>query len=148
MWRPLPTPTKGCSLQLSPDPMPREQLSGRCFELPGVAINPRKKPEQKAEREQPSQCSSEASSPSLTHIDPLGDFTLITQHVTTPVETTVAALRSRLPEHIVPTATAQAAATIQQAAGLVASPASRARGAQGGVSLAEVRRLLIVNQLS
>lgn len=86
-------------------------------------------------------------SPSLTHVDPLCDFTLITQHVTAPVETTVAALHSRLPEHVVPTATAQAATAIQQAAGLVASPASRAWGAQSGVSLTEVRGLLKVNQL-
>lgn len=87
-------------------------------------------------------------SPSFTHIDPLCDFTLITQHITAPVETTVAALHSRLPEHVVPTATAQAATAIQEAAGLVASPASRAWGAQSRVSLAEVRRLLKVNQLS
>lgn len=58
------------------------------------------------------------------------------------------AFNSCLPEHIVPTATAQAATAIQQAASLVAGPAPRAWGAHSGVSLTEVRRLLKVNQLS
>lgn len=58
------------------------------------------------------------------------------------------ALHSCLPEHVVPTATAQAATAIQQAASLVAGPATRAWGAHAGVSLTEIRRLLKVNQLS
>lgn len=58
------------------------------------------------------------------------------------------ALDSGLPEHVVPAATAQAATAVQQAAGLVAGPAPRAWGAHSGVSLAEVRRLLEVDQLS
>lgn len=95
--------------------MPPELFSGRCFELPGATVNSRQKSELKESNRhtvlllvRPS-----ASSPSLTHIDPLRDFTLITQHVTAPVETTVAALHSRLPEHVVPTATAQTATAIQ-----------------------------------
>lgn len=85
---------------------------------------------------------------SLTHIDPLCDLALITQHVAAPVEAAMTALNSCLPQHVVPTATAQAATTIQQAAGLVAGPAPRARGAHAGVSLTEVGRLLKVDQLS
>lgn len=57
------------------------------------------------------------------------------------------ALNSCLPEHVVATATTQAATAIQQAAGLVAGPAPRAWGAHSGVSLTEIRRLLKVNQL-
>lgn len=64
------------------------------------------------------------------------------------MEATMTALNSCLPEHIVPTATAQASTAIQQAAGLVAGPALSAWGAHGGVSLTEVRRLLKVDQLS
>lgn len=58
------------------------------------------------------------------------------------------ALNSSLPKHIVPTAAAQAAAAVQQTAGLVACPAPSAGGAHGRVSLTEVGRLLKVNQLS
>ena len=58
------------------------------------------------------------------------------------------ALDSGLPEHVVPAATAQAATAVQQAACLVAGPAPCAWGAHSGVSLAEVRRLLKVDQLS
>lgn len=107
------SPTKGCSWQISPDPTPPELFSGRCCELPGAMMNPRQKSERRVEREQPSPHTVLLLVPSLTHIDPLCDFTLITQHITAPVEPTVAALHSRLPEHIVPTATAQTATTIQ-----------------------------------
>lgn len=60
----------------------------------------------------------------------------------------MAALNSCLPEHVVPTATAQAATAIQQVAGLIAGPAPCPWGAHSGVSLTEVRRLLKVDQLS
>lgn len=58
------------------------------------------------------------------------------------------ALDPRLPEHVVPTATAQAATAVQQTAGLVAGAAPSAGGPHGRVSLTEVGRLFKVNQLS
>ena len=64
------------------------------------------------------------------------------------MEAAITALDSGLPEHVVPAATAQAATATQQGARLVAGPALCAWGAHSGVSLAEVRRVLEIDQLS
>lgn len=84
---------------------------------------------------------------SFTHVDPLCDPALITQHVAAPVEATVAALAACLPQNVVSAAAAQRVACVHPWTTLVADAALSARRVHGRIALTEVRGLLKVNQL-
>lgn len=64
------------------------------------------------------------------------------------MESTVATFAARLLQDVVPAAAAQRAAAVRAVAGFVADAPQRARSVYGRVGLAEVGRLLEINQLS
>lgn len=84
---------------------------------------------------------------SLADADPLGDAALLTDHEAAPVEAAVTALAARLAQDVVAAATAHAATAVGARATLVAQAAHGARRIQAGLALAEVGRLLGVDEV-
>lgn len=89
-----------------------------------------------------------ASGQLLADADPLGDAALLARHEAAPVELAVAALAAGLPQDVVPAAAAQALAVVHARAGLVAQAPLGAQRVQRWLPLAEVGRLLKVDQLA
>lgn len=84
---------------------------------------------------------------SLADADPLGDAALLADDEAAPVEAAVAALAARLAQDVVAAAAAHAAAAVGARAALVAQAAHGARRVQARLALAEVGRLLEVDQV-
>lgn len=84
---------------------------------------------------------------SFANADHLCGRALLTLHMATPVEAAMAALGSHLLQHIVATATAQAAAATWPGAALDARAAVGAGGAQAWVRFTKIRRGLIENKV-
>lgn len=84
---------------------------------------------------------------SLADADPLGDAALLADHETAPVEAAVAALAARLAQDVVAPATAHATAAVGACTTLVAQAAHGTRRVQARLALAEVGRLLKIDQV-
>lgn len=84
---------------------------------------------------------------SFADTDPLCYPALLTHHVAAPVELAVAAFATRLLEDVVAPAAAEALTVVHPRAGLVTDPALCPRRVRAQVPLAEVGRLLKVDQL-
>lgn len=83
----------------------------------------------------------------FTNSDPLLHRASLTLHSATPAELAVAPLRPPVPLQVVAASAAQRATVVRGGAGPVALPADGARHVQGRITLAEVRRALIVEEV-
>lgn len=85
---------------------------------------------------------------SFAHINPLRDPALVTEHVAAPMEAAVASFTAGLFEDVVSTAAAQRPAAVHAGAALVTDSTLRAQRIHRRLTIAEVGRLLEVDQLA
>lgn len=94
-----------------------------------------------------SQRESSSSGRSFANGDPFLHRTVLALHEATPVELASAHFDATLPDHVVTSAAAQTAASVPARAGLVAPPTRGAGDVRARIPLAEVGRLLVVEEL-